>query len=130
MLLSTVPEVRLTDLGPVLTLPTGNIPNSSPNVLSQVSCLPYISSKKGVNSWLTITGSLTSSSKNMVYSILLTNTGVDAGSLSSHHSGDPSLNLFVHISFVVYLLELKNIPQVCCRQDRAEEAFHFPRRDH
>lgn len=45
MLLSMVPVVRLTDLGPVLILPTGNIPNSSSNVLSQVSCFLYVSSE-------------------------------------------------------------------------------------
>lgn len=58
MLLSTVPEV-LTNLRHVLILPTGNIPNSFLNVLSQVSCLPNVSSEKGVTSWLTIKSSFT-----------------------------------------------------------------------
>lgn len=95
MLLSTLPVVRLTDLGPVLILPTGSIPNSSLNVLSQVSCLPYVFSENGVNSWLPIKSSLTSSSQDIVYSIPFTNTGVDAGSLFSHNSGDLSLSLYL-----------------------------------
>lgn len=40
MLLSTLPVIRLSDLGPVLILPTGSIPNSSLNILSRFHVFP------------------------------------------------------------------------------------------